>query len=140
MRRSKITPLLVDLIIEARRGGLSFAKTASFCQVGVRTIYDWLAEGRRAWVARFCGNLHLDNLPYSAAEPIRLKIRLAEEVYQLSGDSEKHYLERYEKFCELDDFMANEEIKRENALIRKRNPALRAGKRGLRVRPAARFT
>ena len=108
MRRSKITPLLVDLIVEARRGDLSFAKTASFCQVGVRTIYDWLAEGRSAWVSRFCGDLDLDNLPHHAAEAIRLKIRLAEEVYQLSVDSEKHYLERYEKFRELDDLLVNE--------------------------------
>ena len=44
MRPSKITTLLVDMIIKAHTGGLSRSEIATATRISERTLYQWLSE------------------------------------------------------------------------------------------------
>ncbi len=45
MRPSKITTLLVDMIIKAHTGGLSRSEIATATRISERTLYQWLSDG-----------------------------------------------------------------------------------------------
>ena len=73
MRPSKITTLLVDMIIKAHTGGLSRSEIATATRISERTLYQWLSDGKILYIELWAGEIEsLENLTSTDQEKIRL--------------------------------------------------------------------
>ena len=73
MRPSKITTLLVDMIIKAHTGGLSRSEIATATRISERTLYQWLSDGKILYIELWAGEIEsLEDLTLADQEKIRL--------------------------------------------------------------------
>ena len=73
MRPSKITTLLVDMIIKAHTGGLSRSEIATATRISERTLYQWLSDGKILYIKLWAGEIEsLEDLTLADQEKIRL--------------------------------------------------------------------
>ena len=73
MRPSKITTLLVDMIIKAHTGGLSRSEIATATRISERTLYQWLSDGKGLYIELWAGEIEsLEDLTLADQEKIRL--------------------------------------------------------------------
>ena len=73
MRPSKITTLLVDMIIKAHTGGLSRSEIATATRISERTLYQWLSDGKILYIELWAGEIEsLEDLTSTDQEKIRL--------------------------------------------------------------------
>jgi hypothetical protein len=73
MRPSKITTLLVDMIIKAHTGGLSRREIAMATRISERTLYQWLSDGKILYIGLWAGEIaSLEDLTFADQEKIRL--------------------------------------------------------------------
>ena len=57
MRPSKITTILVDMIIKAHTGGLSRSEIATATRISERTLYQWLSDGKILYIGLWTGEI-----------------------------------------------------------------------------------
>ena len=73
MRPSKITTILVDMIIKAHTGGLSRSEIATATRISERTLYQWLSDGKILYIELWAGEIKsLEDLTSTDQEKIRL--------------------------------------------------------------------
>lgn len=104
MRPSLLTPLLVDMMIEALSGGLSRAETAAAVGISERTLYHWLAEGKRLYLTEWTGEVMREEMTRIEQE----KLRLFESLYT-SPETEPH-----QEIRRIQSLVEDKRIEKEN--------------------------
>lgn len=102
IRPSKLTPLLVDLIVDALTGGLTRAETATAIGISERTLYNYIAEGKTIYLLVFAGEVARDDLTNTAREKLRLFEALhpepeqtpQEQIWQIQDRIEEKRIEK----------------------------------------------
>ncbi len=106
MRPSKITTLLVDMIIKAHTGGLSRSEIATATRISERTLYQWLPDGKILYIGLWAGEIEsLEDLTLADQE----KIRLFEGLCSISEKTPEVQMQEIE--CLIESKRIESEIK-----------------------------
>ena len=106
MRPSKITTLLVDMIIKAHTGGLSRSEIATATRISERTLYQWLSDGKILYIKLWAGEIEfLEDLTLADQE----KIRLFEGLCSISEKTPEVQMQEIE--CLIESKRIESEIK-----------------------------
>ena len=119
----KLTPDKVSIAVKAYTGGLTIKEIAvDFLKIGERTLYYWIAQGRKNYIRVEMAEIRKEDLPFTE----QLKLELFEGMK--AGDYGETPDELHERLNNRIDEIAFEQEEKTESRQRRRNNETSPGK------------